>query len=161
MNRVDDKKAIDLLNMIEFENAECNLGTWYHGIDGDMKEALDMAITSLERSEKFRQKAEVVISQLRADRDRLEDAHRWIPVSERLPEEEGKYLTTVKGIISTRCEILTFTNNLYKVDKDDFCAKKRPGWYFFDYEYGYIEETDVIAWMPLPEMYNAESKKGE
>lgn len=36
--------------------------------------ALDMAVTSLERSEKFRQKAEVVISQLRADRDRLADA---------------------------------------------------------------------------------------
>lgn len=36
--------------------------------------ALDMAITSLERSDKFQQKAEVVISQLRADRDRLEDA---------------------------------------------------------------------------------------
>lgn len=36
--------------------------------------ALDMAIEALERSEKFQQKAEVVISQLRADRDRLEDA---------------------------------------------------------------------------------------
>ena len=32
-----------------------------------------MAIESLEHSEKFQQKAEVVISQLRADRDRLAD----------------------------------------------------------------------------------------
>ena len=44
---MDNKKAIDLLSMIEFENAECNLGTWYHGIDGDMKEALEMAIKAL------------------------------------------------------------------------------------------------------------------
>jgi hypothetical protein len=123
--------------------------------------ALDMAIDSLERSEKFRQKAEVVISQLRADRDRLEDAHRWIPVYERLPEEGGDYLTTVKGIVSNRYEILSFTKNLYKVDEYDFPDKKEPGWYFLDREYGFIEETDVIAWMPLPEIYKAESNKGE
>lgn len=46
---MDNKKAIDLLNMIKFENAECNLGTWYHGIDGDMKQALEMAIKALEQ----------------------------------------------------------------------------------------------------------------
>lgn len=126
--------------------------------DKVVREALDTAIESIECSEKFQQKAEVVISQLRADRDRLEDAHRWIPVSDRLPEEEGGYLTTVKGIISTHHEILSFTKNLYKVDKYDFCAKKRPGWYYLDHEYGFIEEQYVIAWMPLPEIYNAESK---
>lgn len=38
------------------------------------REAVQMAIEALERSEKFQQKAEVVISQLRADRDRLADA---------------------------------------------------------------------------------------
>lgn len=42
--------------------------------DKEVREALDMAIESLEHSEKFQQKAEVVISQLRADRDRLADA---------------------------------------------------------------------------------------
>lgn len=39
--------------------------------DKEVREALDMAIESLERSDKFQQKAEVVISQLRADRDQL------------------------------------------------------------------------------------------
>lgn len=38
---------------------------------GYADKALDMAIEALERSEKFQQKAEVVISQLRADRDQL------------------------------------------------------------------------------------------
>ena len=125
------------------------------------REAVQMAIEALERSEKFQQKAEVVISQLRADTDRLAEAHRWIPVSERLPEEESGYLTMVKGLIANRYEILSFTKNLYKVDKYDFPDKKEPGWYFLDCEYGFIEETDVIAWMPLPEIYKAESNKGE
>lgn len=47
------EEAIDLLSMIEFENAECNLGTWYHGIDGDMKKALEMAIKALEQEPQF------------------------------------------------------------------------------------------------------------
>lgn len=37
-------------------------------------EYTDEIIEALERSEKFQQKAEVVISMLRTDRDRLEDA---------------------------------------------------------------------------------------
>lgn len=44
-----------------------------HREDADGVEALQMAIDSLGRSEKFKEKAEVVISQLRADRNRLED----------------------------------------------------------------------------------------
>lgn len=48
---MDNKIAMDLLNMIEFENAECNLGTWYHGIDDDMKEALEMALKALSSTE--------------------------------------------------------------------------------------------------------------
>ena len=46
---MDNKLAIDLLSMIEFEHAECCLNTWYKGIDDDMKEALDMAIEALEQ----------------------------------------------------------------------------------------------------------------
>ena len=41
--------AIDLLSMIEFEQAGCCLNTWYKGIDDDMKEALKMAIQALEQ----------------------------------------------------------------------------------------------------------------
>ena len=124
----------------------------------DLTTAHNMAIDSLERSEKFRQKAEVVISQLRSDRDRLEESHRWVPVSERLPEEDGKYLTTVKGIGLVYNEIRCFSKNLYEVNEYEFCDKKGPGWYFFDHEYGDIEETNVIAWMPLPKPFTTESE---
>lgn len=151
-----NEEAINILRGIRLENL--NLDDAY---TKDRYDALVMAIEALERSEKFQRKAEVVISQLRTDRDRLEEAHRWIPVSERLPEKEGDYLTTVMGIVSNRYEILSFTKNLYKVDKYDFPDKKEPGWYFLDREYGFIEETDVIAWMPLPEIYKEESNKGE
>lgn len=50
---MDNKLAIDLLSMIEFEHAECCLNTWYKGIDDDMKEALDMAIKALKQESQF------------------------------------------------------------------------------------------------------------
>lgn len=75
----------------------------------------------------------------------------WIPVSERLPEVNGSYLTTIKGI-GYYNRIRSFANSLHKIDKYDFSSKK-AGWYFYDSECGYIEETDVIAWMPLPKPY--------
>lgn len=83
---------------------------------------------------------------------------RWIPVSERLPEVNGSYLTTIKGI-GYYNRIRSFANSLHKIDKYDFSSKK-AGWYFYDSECGYIEETDVIAWMPLPQPYT-ESEDGE
>lgn len=85
----------------------------------------------------------------------------WIPVSERLPKEDGKYLTTVKGIGSYYNEIRSFAISLYKIDKYDFSDKKGSGWYFYHYEYGYIEETNVIAWMPLPEPYVPDTNVGK
>lgn len=56
----------------------------------------------------------------------------WIPVSERLPEEDGMYL------IST-CMNCIDTCLFYK-DDDEYL--------WVDYE------DSVIAWMPLPEPYN-------
>ena len=84
---------------------------------------------------------------------------KWIPVSERLPEVDGRYFTTVKGIDVNYFEIRSFANSLYKIDKFDFSGKEGHGWYFYDYDYGihgYIEETNVIAWMPIPEPYKGE-----
>jgi len=73
----------------------------------------------------------------------------WTPVSERLPED-GIYLVTVERIVGkSRVEIKSFAKDLNKVDEFDF-PNHKCGWYDYDSEYGYWEDTNVIAWMPLP-----------
>lgn len=47
------KDAIGMLQMIPTDVGEnIYLGTWYKGIEEDLKEALDMAIAALEEEEK-------------------------------------------------------------------------------------------------------------
>jgi len=61
----------------------------------------------------------------------------WIPVSERLPEEEGKYLTSV-----------VWVNNDCTCTVDVALA-------LFD---GVSFKAQVLAWMPLPAPYKSESE---
>ena len=83
----------------------------------------------------------------------------WIPVSERLPEEDGEYLVTVKPTFKNMRNYIKhcdFARNLYLVDEYDFVDKKGvAGFYKYDSEYGYYEMTEVIAWCELPEPYKA------
>lgn len=58
---------------------------------------------------------------------------RWIPCSERLPEEAGWYIVTMHN---GRCNTLWYST--------------LHGWEW---------EMDVIAWMPLPEPYQEEGAK--
>ncbi len=60
---------------------------------------------------------------------------RWIPVSERLPEKDGRYLVTCTKW------------GAWEVDWNIFYKKPREGW---------LWEQDVSAWMPLPEPYKEE-----
>ncbi len=77
--------------------------------------------------------------------ERLESTN-WIPVSERLPEEDGRYLATFKYGI--------------KVCMVGYGSCKRTvlgypighGWYSLE-EAQYYAEDSIIAWMPLPEPY--------
>lgn len=66
---------------------------------------------------------------------------RWIPVSEKLPEKNGNYLVTVEandGTASIKFQMVDHYG---------------PKWL-------HDEKTrKVIAWMPLPESYNAESEE--
>lgn len=61
----------------------------------------------------------------------------WIPVSERLPKEEGLYLVSVKNEHNRRYS--------------------KTCW--FHGNGNWFVRQDVIAWMPLPEPYKAESKE--
>ena len=58
---------------------------------------------------------------------------KWIPVSERLPEEDGYYLVT----LSNGDEVVAHTSGI--VQNHDY-------------------EPKMLAWMPLPEPYKAEQE---
>lgn len=66
---------------------------------------------------------------------------RWIPVSERLPEETGWYIVTfrVYGGGYAVCELSYRKPENYWTDKDIF--KKA------------LSNDEILAWMPLPERY--------
>lgn len=125
-----NKQAIEILNMIETHGS---LPT----------KAKEKAIKALEErpKEKFGKDINVTT--------------KWIPVSERLPEDGQTCLVTTKGVLGdVYCEIETYSNNLYKVDEFDFYDKKNvSGFYIYNSEIGYYEDADVIAWLPLPEPY--------
>lgn len=74
----------------------------------------------------------------------LEQEPKWIPVSERLPEENGQYLVTVKNL--TGYEQLY--NNVFE------CEFFEKDWIFKGWK-----DNKVIAWMPLPQPYKAESEE--
>lgn len=67
---------------------------------------------------------------------------RWIPVSERLPEESITVIGTTK------------LDDIYKTELYDDCGEKK--WYAngnFD--------VPIVAWMPLPNPYKAEMESEE
>ena len=71
-------------------------------------------------------------------------ANGWIPCSERLPSEEGKYLVTVKNLRG----YWILENNVFVCNYqfDDFIFQ---GW----------EDNEVIAWQPLPTPYRTEKEE--
>ena len=71
--------------------------------------------------------------------------HRWIPVSERLPEEETDVL------ICNENGDIELSRGSYSTEvKNDFI------WYTSGWRFG-----KVIAWMPLPEPYKVERSDKE
>lgn len=62
---------------------------------------------------------------------------KWIPVNERLPEENGKYIVSLEDAVDTSAR---FFNGKWFMSSIDSIAR----------EYG---EYEVFAWMPPPEPY--------
>ena len=68
----------------------------------------------------------------------LPSAQQWIPCSERLPEEKGRYLITTKRFGD------------FVVDWNIFMIGTKI------IQEGWLYSGDVIAWMPMPEPYKGE-----
>lgn len=60
---------------------------------------------------------------------------QWIPVAERLPDKDGRYLVTCSKI------------GAWEVDWNIWHCEPKPSW---------LWEQSVTAWMPLPESYSGE-----
>ena len=59
---------------------------------------------------------------------------KWIPVTERLPQEDGRYMCNVKSFAFPG----SFYQTILKYDK-------------YGFREGHIYTDDVTHWMPLPE----------
>lgn len=94
---------------------ECNL-CYEQGNMGEQVEYLQMAIKALEEPQ-------------------------WIPVAERLPEEFGDYLVSIKRI-GWNCEEYVENDIAYWDDLE-----------------GFHKADKVIAWMPLPEPWKGEGNE--
>ena len=62
----------------------------------------------------------------------------WIPCSERLPEEDGKYIVTIKNLTGH-----------WIMKKDVFVCN----YWDNDFHFKDWEDNEVIAWQPLPQPY--------
>lgn len=107
-----------------------------------------------------------LIRALNDDRQQYEQGYkdamermRWIPVSERLPKNDGRYLVVKLLFDETQWpDVLSFAKDGEQIDEYDLSCKTDV-WYFYDSEYGYVSTDSVTHWMPLPEM--PELPKGE
>lgn len=73
---------------------------------------------------------------LMVDAPEARPEQRWIPMKERRPEKDGRYLCTFQG---KAVHICMYLNGCFRI-------------------YGYNEDNLITAWMPLPEPYREEEQ---
>lgn len=76
---------------------------------------------------------------------------KWIPVTERLPDEDGDYLAIKAFGKQWWYDVTRFAKDGRKVNIYYFEREWENVWYFYDSELGYITTNNVTHWMPLPE----------
>lgn len=78
---------------------------------------------------------------------KIPSALEWVPCSERLPKEDGRYLATIKFWNLNSVEILN-----YGTPTTPLNGESRKGWYSIESE-GDMFVSGVTAWAQLPESY--------
>ena len=95
------------------------------------------------------------IEQLKDDLEQDEKENGWIPVSERLPEDEKEYLVTLEKVYGTPEKLYGIANYL-KFGDAGYWNEKKYGYLEWDKHsdgHGGTKMYKVIAWMHLPEAY--------
>lgn len=78
--------------------------------------------------------------------DYAEEQSRWIPTSERLPEEDGDYFVTLENGVVTKLGYSTTQRTTYP-----------KGFYYISNGFSWRQKINpVVAWMPLPEPWKGE-----
>ena len=119
----------------------------------DMIESLDIAIKALEQQpsddcisraqalhaccDEWNKDYKAIMKSIRQLPSVTPQQTRWIPVSERLPETDGVYLTYIVNLYDIKLSYIMI------------CDYIHPKWFPIDE----TASSNVVAWMPLPEPY--------
>lgn len=137
MNDLISRKAV----IDSIKEIFCNDCNNYHGVicrACDIADAIGMV-----------EDAPAVAYKLKAT-EPMTTCQQWIPVSERLPEIDGRYATVCKfGNGVTTRGFLSFAKDGEKVDYE--LTGKKNVWYEYDREWGFVSIDSVTHWMMLPE----------
>lgn len=96
-----------------------------------------------------------IVNTLLNDFEQDEKENGWIPVSERLPEDEKEYLVTLEKVYGTPETFLGIANYL-KFGDAGYWNENKYGyleWDKYSDGHGGTKMYKVVAWMQLPELY--------